>query len=430
MCLVLSINVLAQTAEPITYSNEVKLGASPNIELNLYDITAEVLPSESQSLKIELEYLADGKPEELKRLKEAMQSTILTSLSGGNEVKVDLMFQSNFDLEIMGMKWSKVTFKSNKKESIKLKEFKVKRCQIWLPKNANIDLNLKYSNLKFNNDIVGSCKLDLYDSHLLLNNVSETLIGEAKYSSVKIRNNKRTSINLYECKFNAIECREVRIDAKYTDVNIDQVERLDMETYEGSLVTRSVNDAQLTSKYTSLKFDDVTKLNFSAYEGGLEFNNIGELDLNAKYLEIKGGNLSSLTMREGYENEIKLNTMTTIDSKEGKYNEFTISRLEKSCIVSGYEEELEIEFVGSDFEKIELKGKYIEANMSLENVKAHKITGNVQYPDIDLPEERYTIRRKIGDSNELEFLYEFGNVDESSPIIKIEGYEMDLKIQH
>ncbi|MCG8582722.1 MAG: hypothetical protein MI866_22555 [Bacteroidales bacterium] len=428
--IIISINALAQDGETTTLNKSINVGDSPAIELNLYDLSAVVMQSSGNKIKIELDYIADGKEEELKRLKELMESSILKGAAGSNSATVDLTFQNNFDLEIMGMKWSKITFKSGNKESIKLKEFKIKRCEIWVPAKANISMNAKYSQVNFDYSVKGNFDVDLYDGRLHLQDVSGYLKGDAKYSQIKAGHFKDVDLDIYECELLTGNTNAIKLNAKYSTIKLGETKAVKLGIYEGGFECQKTETAQIENKYASIGFEELGDLQLDAYEGGFKAGKVNSMSVSAKYLELSLGQVEQFKMNEGYENEISFDSVNTLVSRDGKYNEFTIGSLGQSFIQSGYEDEIEIESVSSDFRKIELSGKYVEAGLTFDNPPAYVLKGNVQYPEIDITESQYKIRKKIGDDSRLEFLYEFGNVNESSSLIHIEGYEMDIRIQH
>ncbi|WP_430816978.1 hypothetical protein [Carboxylicivirga sp. RSCT41] len=427
---IISIHVMGQEGETTTLKKSLKLGNSPTIELNLYDLSAVIMKSATNELKIELDYIADGKEEELKRLKELMESSVLTGTSGSNSATVDLTFQNNFDLEVMGMKWSKVTFKSGNKQSIKLKEFKIKRCKLWLPAQADISMNAKYSQVNIDYPVNGNFDIDLYDGRLDLKDVSGYLKGDAKYSQMKAGNFSEIDLDIYECELYAGNTGAVDLNAKYSTIKLGETKSVRLGIYEGGFSCLKTETARIENKYASINFEELGDIQLDAYEGGFEAGKINTMSLSGKYLELSLGQVGEFRMSEGYENEISFDKANTIISKDGKYNEFTIGVLTQSFIQSGYEDEVEIESISSDFQKIELTGKYVEAGLTFVNPPAYVLKGNVQYPDLNINESRYKVRTKIGDDNRLEFLFEYGNVNDSTPVINIEGYEMDISIEH
>lgn len=410
------------------FKKSVQLSALPEITYDLYDVTIEVVPVMSQELKIEMEYLVDGKAEEVDRLKTLIEETVLKGQSGGSSAKVDLSFQNNFDLEIMGMKWSKLTFKSGAKETIKLKEFKVKRCRVWMPAKANVNLNVKYSTISIGGDIKGNCKLDIYDSKVVFGNVTEALLGEAKYSTLDFGSSRTCHLNFYECKVSGKVQEACRFQAKYTTLKLDEVNNLELDMYEGSCYIKDITTGNITSKYASIDIQKASDLELTAYEGSLVFDRVVKVLLNAKYLDLKGEQVDLLEMREAYENELTVGVVGSVISLEGKYNEFNIVQLNKSFVQSGYEDEIEINKVSTNFEKISLDGKYIESKIGLPIEAAFSLKGKVQYPDFSVNEGACVIRKKIGDDNQLEFHYDYHAVNESTPVINVNGYEIKFAI--
>lgn len=423
-----SINGLAQNETSTTLKKKINIKSSADIQLNLYDITVNVRPSVNNEVRIELEYMADGKEEDLDKLKELMESSILKGNSGGSEAVIDLAFQNNFNLEIMGMKWSKVSLKSDKKQSIKLKEFKIKRCDIWLPEKSNIDVDAKYSKLEVKGNIEGNLRLNLYDTKSEFNEVSGNVTGDLKYSQLAMASTNNVKLKLYESTLSTKETKSLSLEAKYSKIATGETASIDLNIYEGSFNGNDAQNVNIISKYANLNMRVAKQLYLEGYEGSFMFDDVEDLRVSAKYIEFVASRINSLELLEAYENEIKIQEVNKLKSKDGKYNEFTIGSLGKSLVHSGYEDEIEIESVSSEFQKIEITGKYTEIDMTLANPKAFILSGKLQYPDLNISEGKYVIRKKIKDDNNLEFNYEYGNVNDSSPQIVVNGYEMAVSI--
>ena len=425
--LLLTSSVIAQQDLSEMISNEANLKINPLLKLNFYELQVEVLPSGNQTAKIEFEYIANGKQEELDKLKANIEKSIFNVSSGGGELNVDLAFQNNFDLEIMGMKWSKLKFKSSN-ETIKLKAFKVISCKLWLPSEANVDLTAKYSQLQYKQALQGNLSLNLYDAEARFQEVAGSVKGDVKYSKLNIAATSSLDLELYESKLYTDETASIKLDAKYSTIETGESATIDLEIYEGSFSGSDVGKLNVISKYADMQFGVVNDGYVEAYEGSINADVLEKARLTAKYIEFKAEKVKSFVMHEGYENEIKIGVVESVESKAGKYNELTIQKLEKAFIHSGYEDEIHVAQLASDFQKVDVSGKYVEADIVLANPRAHTLSGVVQYPDIDIDKAKYSVRREIGDSDKIEFNYEFGQVTEASPSILINGYEIQFKL--
>lgn len=424
--------VMAQTdVQPVVIKQSAKVKANPKVDVLIYDVPTDILPATGNEIKVELEYYAEGKNEDLKKLRSAIEENLLSYYQGDNSVDILLNLHNYFELQIMGMKWSRVTTKgSGKKETIKLKEFKIKSYKIWLPANMSLNLDAKYSRVNINTNINGPVNLKIYDSQLTTQSIAGDVEGEMKYSSLMAHSLGNVDLELYETKLKAEESLKGRIDAKYSDVSIRNMQALKFDGYEGNLYLSNVPTLDITMKYTNLSIVSANQLNLSAYEGASKLGKIGDLVIEGKYLELKGEELKSLKMVDGYENEITFNKIESLISTGGKYNEFKIGEVTKQLIIDGYEEEVDIDKMQGNFEKIELSGKYLESDITIYNPQAHTLSGLVQYPDLNINEKAYTIRKKVGDSSKLEFEYEFGDITQSKSKITINGYECDVNLHH
>lgn len=425
--IICSANFYAQD-ETVVIEKNIRLKDQPNISINIYEARVDILPSNTNEVKVKLEYRAEGKDEEKTKLKAKLESDLLSST--GNQATIDLSFQSSYDLEIMGMKWSRLTFKSDNKESIKLKEFKIEQVKIWIPQQCELSLNSKYAAVQVLTNIDGNCKIDIYDTQLTTMDTSEKLSGKAKYSKLKVGDNSSSMLELYECKFQGGETKTSHLKSKYSNISFANLETLELEIYEGALSVNEVVSLNINSKYADLKLGEVQTLTLDAYEGKCAFESIDKLSLKAKYVDIAGGTINQLEMLEAYENNLAIEKLNTLLSENGKYNTFAIGTLYQSVELSGYEDEIEIGALSGAFKSVKLSGKYIDARLSIQSPKAYRLFGEVKYPDFDLNDNLYHIRKKIGDSDHLEIDYSFRNVQDSSPTIELNGYEMNFSLNH
>jgi len=430
--LIPSTSILGQTdAQPVVIKQSAKVKANPKVDVLVYDVPTDILPATGNEIKVELEYYADGKEEDLKKLRNSIEESLLTYYQGDNSMDITLNLHNYFELEIMGMRWSRITTKgSGKKETIKLKEFKIKSYKIWLPADMSLNLDAKYSRVNVNTNINGPVNLKIYDSQLSTQSIAGDVEGEMKYSSLMAHSLGNVNLELYETKLKAEESLKGTIDAKYSDVSIRNMQALKFEGYESNLYLSHVPTLDITTKYTNLSIVSANQLELSAYEGTSKLGKIGNLAIEGKYMELKGEELKSLKMIDGYENEITFDKIESLISTGGKYNEFNIGEVTKQLIIDGYEEEVDIDKMQGNFEKIELSGKYLDSDITIYNPQAHTLSGIVQYPDLNINEKAYTIRKKVGDSSKLEFEFEFGDVSQSQSKITINGYECDVNLHH
>jgi len=427
--LFISLTLLGQV-ETTVINKQGKVSDQPHIYINLYDVQADILESNGQEVKVELEYIADGKAEDVKRLKENLESALLQVSDSKVDVRIDLTFQNNFNLEVMGMKWSKVKFKSGNKETIKLKEFKINSLKIWLPAKNQLNLEAKYSRLSIQPNIIGDFRLDAYDTQLSAHHFTGNLEGEAKYSDIKVGSLGNVNLDLYETKMKADKAQKVKVEAKYSNLTFSQMATLNLNIYEGKLTVQEVESLDISAKYAELELGNVKSLKLDAYEGSCRFAVAESIHLKAKYMEVSGDKVQELNISEGYESEFAINEVGLMVSIDGRYNEFSIGDVKESIVLSGYEDEVEIRSLNGHFIKVDLSGKYLSADIHISNPTPYVLKGTIQYPNIKINESSYRIRKKIGDDSKMEFEYEFKEVHEASPYFNVSGYEIDLKLSH
>ncbi len=410
-------------------TKEVKTGSHPTINVSLYSTKTEIIPSIDGTIKAELKYRVNDKEEHYSKLQEMIEKDLINV--SGKEITIDLSHIRSSAIEIMGIKRNKVTIKSkNSDESIKVKGLYIEYLKVWVPSSFDFKLNAKYTSVNIGTPIKGYCHIDLYDTQLNAMNIDGELYGKGKYSKIRVGKHLSSKLDLYECNFDGGETSSSTISAKYSTIELADLQDLKLEMYEGMLSADNVSSAFITSKYAQLAMNEIGTLKLEAYEGKCAFESVEELYLKAKYLDIAASKVHSFKMNEGYENNLAFDVVDELTSENGKYNKFAIDRLNQSLLLSGYEDELDLGSMSGEFKELNISGKYIDAYITIQSPKPYSLMGKVQYPDFILEENLYHIRKKIGDSDNIEIDYTFQEINETSPIIKVNGYEIDFTLKH
>ena len=406
---------------------KIDIDFRPNVNIRVYDTKIEIYPSRGNEIVAKVLFTAiTESQEDLETLKAAMVDNLI--VKNGNNISISLKFYKTMVSTITPTKW-KTTIKLKNNAKIKLAEFQIKEIKIYVPADLDMAINAKYSKVNLNFSVNGDLKITGYDMVMSAKNVSNKLDVNAKYSKFEFITAGNTNLVLYESRFKAEKIKKTKIDSKYTHLHIGAINRLDYTGYEDRVRINELPVAEIVGKYCEFEIKKCKYANADMYEGSLKIGKSKKVMLSSKYLEAEFGRLNKLQLTDGYENDFVISEIDTLTSVNGKYDEFEIEKFNSILKVDGYENDVKIESVTGSFEKIWITGKYMDLSMNISNEVAYKFYGKIKYPDFKVDKSAYKIVYHNKENSNLDFEY-FKNSKTVKSEIKIDGYEMNVKISH
>lgn len=416
-----------QSGSEISVQQKVDIDFRPNAKIIVYNTETHIMPSRGNSVEVSVKYIAEAKDEDdLKLLHEAMEKNLM--VVSGNNINISLKFYEKYS-SIVNPFGSTINIQLMDKSKIKLSKFKITEFKVYLPADMDLSIDAKYSKVNLNFSIEGDLNIKGYDMTMKSKSISRKLDINAKYSKFEFASAGKTKLNLYESKLMAKEFKEVIADSKYSHIYLDNVNKLSWIGYEDEIDIKNVANAKIKGKYCEIEIDENQYLDANLYEGGLKSNTAIRATINAKYLEAEFGKIRALHLIDCYENEYEIVEVDTFISKNGKYNEFEFEKFNSVLKVEGYEDDIELNLVSDNFAKIWVSGKYMDLSLSVSDKVSYKLYGNVQYPNFNIEKSDYKTVLHHKESSRLKFEY-FKETDKSKSEIKLEGYEVELDINH
>lgn len=409
---------------------ELKLDFRPNVEIELFEHDATILPSKNNEIHIKVAYIAKGLEENEAAIVEKAMRENLIKKEGAN-IKISTRFYKHYSQISLGPLWGKTYMHLENGKKIAFEEFKYTKIEISLPSKMDLTIDSKYNKIRQKHSIQGDLTIDGYDMEYRLPGISGELKIDGKYSTYYIPEAGDATLNLYECKIRSDKLGKVNADAKYSSIRIASMQSLKFKAYEGELKVEKLKDALIDAKYVEIDLGEGHNIVVDLYEGHLNIENANKLEVNAKYLESQIGILGALEMSNGYENDFRIKKINSIKSKNGKYCQFEIEELtETAHLLSSYEDDLSIDNLSKTFKTIQTEGKYMVIKLGVERAANYYLQGNIQYHNFDFNQSDFSNIIHKEDGSKVNYKYLRGSSEEPSKTIELSGYEIDVIIDH
>lgn len=411
--------LLAQTGNMIdkSYKWSYDLGAGGIVAVSNYDCDLIIHTWENEKTEIKLHVIAEMKnSEDARTLDKHIKDLSFDSSPGKVTVKTRF-WESR--MNIIGRK----TMRLKRGKVLLYKNFKMK-AEIWMPKTADLKLNSKYSNIELEKQ-GGNVVLDLYNDKVFSGSISGDLNITAKYTSFEFKDCKDITANFYDCNFTSLEAGKCEYISKYSKISSTSVMDLTIDSYTDKFTFETCGNIDIKSKYTDLKTKEAKELKIDSYEGSYEIDNCLSMEIFSKYTDFETESVNNLLATNIYEGSIICSRINYLTIKESKYVKYKLGLLNESLKLEiGYEDDLFIDKLGSDFKSIELNGKYLKCETVFNNDLDLKFIANIKYPHLDLENVDLSTKIKIQESSSLEYEAYKGKVSEDMPLISLSGYEI------
>ncbi len=334
----------------------------------------------------------------------------------GNTMNIDTRFYKSMNT-INGR--STITLLNGDK--IKIKDFEISH-KISIPRSASLNLKNKYSNVSLES-LEGEAQLNLYSSKLTAANFASDVSIEAKYSKLYVGDfNAKTKLDLYDTDIVFKSANNLNIQSKYSKFEGNKAESLTINSYDDDFKIDEFTDLKMEAKYSDLVSEAaLNRLDLNLYDSNVKIASAKQARFSGKYCELKLGNVKELSIPSSYDNDIYLGKTVSITITESKYSLYDINTSSKFDLL-GYDDEVKIDKLNSDFEGISVDGKYGKLSINSGSVP-FKIDAQMKYGKVDFPES-LKVSKHIEKNSELEIL-----AGESGETMTIRGYDMQVVIR-
>jgi hypothetical protein len=321
----------------------------------------------------------------------------------------------------------KTTLEIEGEKDIVLSEFNMKG-ELWVPAGNSLEMQSKYSRIDLE-DFGGKLRLDLYNDNLFGAGLTGTCEISAKYSNFEFKDIRELNADLYNCDLEAGNTGYLTIVSKYSKVKAKTTGNLDIDSYNDKFSFDKTGEVNFKSKYSDLKTVSSGKVTIDCYNGSIITGIIDKLEISSKYAEIKVERANEINAVSTYNDKFIIGKVNILKVDVSKYSGFRIDELVNSLTGSdGYNDNYDITRTGAGFKVLSLSGKYLDISLGMPVSVDFRLKAAVKYPDLDINETTFKVMSKVLENSELQFEGVRGTEKTEMPLVKINGYEIKLKI--
>ncbi|HDZ42221.1 MAG TPA: hypothetical protein ENH59_11175 [Bacteroidetes bacterium] len=310
---------------------------------------------------------------------------------------------------------------------VRYKKFKME-CAIWIPQNASLELNTKYSEINMD-DIDGELKLDSYDDELYAGSVGGTASITAKYSEMAFTGMKDIVADLYSCELATGNAGNMKIITKYSDIDSENIGILDIDSYEDDFTIKNCSDIKYIAKYSELTTGQAGKLVADNYECEFAADRITDARIESKYSEFDITTAGTIDITSFYEDNLTAEKIRSLNIEKTKYGDFEIEEIEKKFTVkSAYEDDFSVDRLGMKLEELNINGKYLNIELGVAFNFDCRLKATIKYPEMNIDDNIFKTKIHIKDGSNLEYEGIKGTEKEGMPELVVKGYEVNLKV--
>lgn len=302
------------------------------------------------------------------------------------------------------------------------------RGELWIPVSCKLQLESKYSLIELE-DLDQGGKFNLYSDKFYAGNMDGPVEITDKYSTLEFKEMKSVEADFYSTDFEAGNIGPLTAVSKYSKFKAGNAGTIDIDGYSDKYTFLKTGDIHMVSKYTDLRAESTGILNFDGYSSNAYIESVTGMDVRSKYGKYEIGETGRMNITSTYSDNYNIGSLNTLDITDSKYGNFRITMLSNSLqLKEGYSDVFDIEKTGKAFRGFDMNGKYVKSKVGIDPGLSFRFEANVQYADLDLPEEQLDVKVRNAKDSHLEMKAFKGKETENMPAFFINGYQMSLSL--
>ncbi len=343
----------------------------------------------------------------------------------GNEI----VLETEFDVRSWNQSFGTISIKFRDGQKVKnISKLKINMV-VKVPKIEYLKLKNKYDKIKVLNSLDHDLEVVLYEGQLNTKNVNGKLNLSLKYSQAELGNFNQAKIELYECTLSLGNGKQANINSKYSRWTLGSTHSLIVDAYEGKGEAGIIKGhLEMNSKYYRFTASEFQTANVSMYEGCFTAQKGKSIKGQNKYGCINIDHIDDIDLESAYETDVNATSIGNLIVQNGKYSNFKTDKLEGSIKANTYEGFIKVGMVGEGFSGIDFESKYTNLEVGIPSSVKYRLDGDMQYTDIDYPEDRFDTRTYIEKNSKITISGKIKGATESSPLIKLKAYEGNINL--
>lgn len=305
----------------------------------------------------------------------------------------------------------------NNNTTVKYKDgFKVKGVNSYkvnmtleVPDPEKLSLANKYDKIELVDNYAGSLSVELYSGDLSAANLGDLNL-ELKYGKANLQNIANGNLDVYDSELRMGNVNDLKVSSKYSEYELGNVNNLTMETYDEHWKMGNVGGKLvLQDKYSDFIFGNINSVKLTIFDGEFRAGNVDEMTVeDTKYSEYRLENVGKLSMGNVFDDDYRIEVLGSLDVKNSKYTEYRVDKVEKAFdIKESFDDTVQLGQVASNFDLINIDGKYTELTLEIAEGARFELKVNMQYGSVHYPENRVEIQKRMEKNERIEVV---GNV--------------------
>ena len=342
----------------------------------------------------------------------------------------EIVLETDFDIKSWNQSFGSISLRFNDGTKIKnITKLKINMV-VKIPKIEYLKLKNKYDKIRVLNSLDHDLEVVLYEGQLNTKNVNGKLNLSLKYSQAEVGNFNQAKVELYECSLNMGNGKQANINSKYSRWTLGSTQSLVVDAYEGKGEAGLVKGhLELNSKYYRFTATEFGTANISMYEGCFTAKKGKSIKGQNKYGCINIDHIDDIDLESAYETDVNATSIGNLTVQNGKYSNFKTEKLEGGIKANTYEGFIKVGTVGEGFSGIDFESKYTNLEVGIPSSVKYRLDGDMQYTDIDYPEDRFDTRTYIEKNSKITINGKIKGATDNSPLIKIKAYEGNIELE-
>lgn len=406
-----------------SFESSYKLSPDGKLTFNVYSCDLKVNVWKNSEVKLAGEIIySGGEAEDRNLLVKAFKSPEVKT--GTNSLEINTEFWENMSSSGLS---TKITLKGG--EKIKIAKFK-SSYTLWIPERIAFALNSKYNNVEIA-DFPGTLDCDLYDADILAGNFGDNSVFNAKYSTLVLGSGAKTTFNIYDCKINGQNFKNVEIDSKYSTLKFVSLNFLKAGSYDDKFEIKNLTAINVKASYSSFIIGgQMGNSSLDLYDTDVKGGSYESLTYTAKYSELTADKVTNLNVSTIYNCVFNIDQVEDFTCNDSKYDKITLGLAVNSIkMPNTYDTQFIVNKVSKTFASFTGDFKYGSVSISTDPELNYKLVFENTYGNISYPKERFSIMplRDIEKNGRTQFE---GSTDQDAKCdINFTGYDLNFTIK-
>ncbi len=204
---------------------------------------------------------------------------------------------------------------------------------------------------------------------------------------------------------------KAKVGVKYGDMKVNDLANGEIYLGYGKGYIEKMGKANVEMKYSEFTLDEAEEMKISTKYSDLELGAIGNMEINTGY------------------DDLEIESVYAIDC-ESNYTVVEIGKVEKEIIIDLNYGGLEVDYVNSDFNAIDIRSNYAGIELEIDKDASYYLEVDMKYGSLEYPEAYANINRYEKSHTSDKYKGTISRDKNPQSRITIETYHADVEISN